>query len=88
MTLFQSLCAWLRDEKRLLSELTFGDGVYHDRPTPAIFTRADPACRRMEIRQRVEANRLRREGVGLRVPVSSAWVHDERAFRFVRRVDG
>jgi hypothetical protein len=47
-------------------------------------TRLDPPCRRMVIRQRSLGVYMRRQGVAPRVDISAAWVHDERAFRFVR----
>lgn len=82
------MMSWLRflkDELRLAVAPDWSGGVYHNRPTPAIFTRQDPRCRVVEIKQRAKAQELRREGVVMRAAVSSAWEHDERAFRFLRR---
>jgi hypothetical protein len=48
-------------------------------------TRADPACRKVELRQRLVRQMLHDRGIGgPRVPISAGWQHDERAFKFVR----
>lgn len=86
MRFLQPFIGWFLEERRLADLATWSDGAYDNRPTPDVFTRRDPRCRAVEIRQRVVAQQLRLEGVaGPRVPISAGWEHDERAFRFVRR---
>lgn len=79
---------WLLEERRLAIAESFGAGVYHNRPTPDVFTRRHPDCRAVELRQRVKAQEMRNEGKYPKAPISAGWAHDSRAYWFQRTARG
>lgn len=77
---------WAAEEWRLMLTPEWGGGAYDNRPTPEVFTRQDPRCQAVELRQREVAEQLKGAGVlAPRARISTGWEHDERAFRFLRR---
>ena len=62
------------------------DCAQADRPPIEPFTRLDPACRKVEIRQRLARHALSQRGIREpRVPIGSAIAYDPRHYQFVRR---
>jgi hypothetical protein len=85
--MWRAILAWALEEWRLMRAPSWDAGVYDGCPAPGPCTRLDPRCRRLELKQRRMRQQLRRTGVERpRVPIAAFWEHDERAFRFVRRV--
>lgn len=73
---------WLLREIALARADAWGESP--SLPQDILTARNDPRCRRMVIRQRLEGQRLRRDGVTPRVRISCAWTTNPNAYRFAR----